>query len=158
MEFVYLCSSIKKKLNMSISDLYSSGEHKRNIGHFADIVKLAFLDGDTEQREENLLERLAIILGITDEEYRNIIKNPHSYPSTSASNYEERLESLYYSTRMLLIDGRVSEQGVSLLTKIAIALGFDEEKVDKVIEKAIKMFLRIPDLDDFTDEIKKVNK
>jgi hypothetical protein len=33
-----------------------------------------------------------------------------------------------------------------------------EEKVDKVIEKAIKMFLRIPDLDDFTDEIKKVNK
>ena len=55
---------------MSISDLYSSGEHKRNIGHFADIVKLAILDGEIEQREENLLERLAKILGISNSEYK----------------------------------------------------------------------------------------
>ncbi len=143
---------------MSISDLYSSGEHKRNIGHFADIVKLALLDGIIEQREENLLERLSKILGISDTEYKDIIKNPGNYPSTAASNYEDRLESLYYSTRMLLIDGRVSEDGVNLLTKIAIALGFDDEKVEKVVEKAIKMFLRIPDLEDFTKEIKRVNK
>ena len=36
---------------MAISDLYSSGEHKRNIGHFSDIVKLALLDGEIEKRE-----------------------------------------------------------------------------------------------------------
>lgn len=143
---------------MSISDLYSTGAHKRNIGHFADIVKLALLDGEIEQREENLLERLAKILGITDDEYKSILKNPNDYPTTSASNYEERLESLYYSTRMLLIDGRVSEQGVSLLTKIAVGLGFDDEKADEIVEKAIKMFLRIPDLEDFTKEIKRINK
>ena len=143
---------------MAISDLYSSGEHKRNIGHFSDIVKLALLDGEIEKREENLLERLAKILGITDQEYKKILKSPENYPTTSASNYQERLESLYYSTRMLLIDGRVSEQGVSLLTKTAIGLGFDEGKSDKVVKKAIKMFLRIPDLEDFKEEIKRANK
>ena len=143
---------------MSISDLYSSGAHKRNIGHFADIVKLALLDGDIEQREENLLERLARILDISSEEYNSILKNPNNYPTTSATNYQERLESLYFSTRMLLIDGRVSEQGISLLTKIAVGLGFDDEKADKIVDEAIKMFLRIPDLDDFMDTIKRVNK
>ncbi len=143
---------------MSISDLYSSGAHKRNIGHFADIVKLALLDGEIEQREENLLERLARILDISTEEYNSILKNPNNYPTTSATNYQERLESLYFSTRMLLIDGRVSEHGVSLLTKIAVGLGFDDEKADKIVDEAIKMFLRIPDLDDFMDTIKRVNK
>lgn len=143
---------------MSISDLYSSGAHKRNIGHFADIVRLALLDGEIEEKEEILLVRLSRILGINDEEYNNIIKNPNDFPTTSASNYEERLESLFYSTRMLLIDGRVSEQGISLLTKIAIGLGFDEEKADAIVDKAIKMFLRIPDLDEFSDEIKKINR
>ena len=58
---------------------------------------------------------------------------------------------------MLLIDGRVSEEGVKLLTKIAVGLGFGDEKVDEVVEKAIKMFLRIPDLDDFVDTIKRIN-
>lgn len=141
---------------MSISDLYSSGAHKRNIGHFADIVKLALLDGEIEQREENLLERLAKILGISNNEFNKIIKNPEDFPTTFASNYEERLESLYYSTRMLLIDGRVSKDGVRLLTKIAVGLGFADEKVDEVVERAIKMFLRIPDLDDFVETIKRI--
>jgi hypothetical protein len=68
------------------------------------------------------------------------------------------MESLYYSTRMLLIDGRVSEQGVSLLTKIAIGLGFDDKRADVIVENAIKMFLRIPDLEGFTEEIRRVNK
>lgn len=143
---------------MSISDLYSSGAHKRNIGHFADIVKLAMLDGGIEQREENLLERLAKILDISDEEYKSILKSPNNYPTTSASSYQERLESLYFSTRMLLIDGRVSEGGASLLTKIAIGLGFDDEKAKDIVDEAIKMFLRIPDLDDFVITIKRVNK
>jgi uncharacterized tellurite resistance protein B-like protein len=143
---------------MSFSDLYSTGAHKRNIGHFADIVKVALFDEKIEEAEEKLLERLANILGITDVEYKSILKNPNDYPTRAASNYEERLESLYYSTRMLLIDGRVSEQGVGLLTKIAVGLGFDDKRVDVVVENAVKMFLRIPDLEDFTKEIKRVNK
>ena len=91
-------------------------------------------------------------------EYREILKNPNNFPTKSASNYQERLESLYYCTRMLLIDGRVSEHGVGLLTKIAVGLGFDDEKVDEVVDQAIKMFLRIPNLDEFIDTIKKANK
>ncbi|AOW21200.1 TerB family tellurite resistance protein [Urechidicola croceus] len=143
---------------MSISDLYSSGAHKRNIGHFADIVKLALSDGEIEESEKKLLDRLSNILDISKEEYSSILKDPNSFPTTSASSYEERMECLYYSTRMLLIDGRVSEYGVSLLTKIAVGLGFNAESADTVVEKAIKMFLRIPDLEEFTIEISKVNK
>ena len=143
---------------MSISDLYSSGEHKRNIGHFADIVKLALLDGTIEKKEQNLLDRLAKILGISSSEYKSILKTPEKYPTTFASSFQERTECLYYLTRMMLIDGRVSDEGVRILKRITVGLGFSADSTDRTVEKAIKMFLRIPDLDDFTDEMRKVNK
>lgn len=142
---------------MSISDLYSSGAHKRNIGHFSDIVKLALSDGTIDKREEKLLTKLARILDISSEEFSDIIKNPEKYPTKSATSLEERIEVLYYLTRMLLIDGQVSEEGNALLNKIAVGLGFNESKVDGIVDAAIKLFLKIPDIEDFSEVVKKAS-
>lgn len=152
---IFVC--IKKLKVMSISDLYSSGAHKRNIGHFSDIVKLALSDGTIDEREENLLTKLARILDIAPEEFTDIIKNPENYPIKSATSLEERIEVLYYLTRMLLIDGQVSEEGNNLLKKIAVGLGFNESKVDAIVGAAINLFLKIPDIEDFSSVVKKAN-
>ena len=50
---------------MSISDLYPTGLHQQNIGHFATIVRLALLDHKIDSNEYELLERLAVRLDIT---------------------------------------------------------------------------------------------
>lgn len=42
---------------MAISDLYSSGQHKQEIGHFANIVKIARADGKITDGEKELLIR-----------------------------------------------------------------------------------------------------
>ena len=140
---------------MSFSDLYSSGAHKRNIGHFSDIVKLALSDGSIDAREEKLLTKLSKTLDITSNEFEDIIKNPENYPTKSATSLEERIEVLYYLTRMLLIDGQVSEDGNNLLKKIAIGLGFNDSKIDNIVDAAIKLFLKIPDIEDFSIVVKK---
>jgi uncharacterized tellurite resistance protein B-like protein len=140
---------------MSFSDLYSSGAHKRNIGHFSDIVKLALSDGLIDEREEKLLTKLAKVLDITSEEFSDIVKNPENYPTRSATSLEERIEVLYYLTRMLLIDGQVSEVSNNLLKKIAIGLGFKDSKVDVIVDAAIKLFLKIPDIEEFSIVVKK---
>ncbi len=138
---------------ISFSNLYSHGAHKRNIGHFADIVKLALLDGEIKERENELLNKLAKILGITNKEHEDIVANPSKYRTTFATSYEERVESFYHSVRMLLIDGQVSEEGVVLIKRIATGLGFHHEDIDVIVPKAINLFLRIPSIEEFKEAI-----
>ena len=47
---------------------------------------------------------------------------------------------------MLLIDGQVSEVSNNLQKKIAIGLGFKDLKVHVIVDAAIKLFLKIPDI------------
>ena len=56
---------------------------------------------------------------------------------------------------MLLIDGQVSEVSNNLLKKIAIGLGFKDSKVDVIVDAAIKLFLKIPDIEEFSIVVKK---
>ena len=44
---------------MSFVDLFGSGEHLRNLGHFAAIVNLAAIDGEINAKEEIHLQRFA---------------------------------------------------------------------------------------------------
>jgi hypothetical protein len=56
---------------MAISDLYGSGEHLRNLGHFAAIVSLATVNGELNKHEQAMLERFARKLDISEEEYKD---------------------------------------------------------------------------------------
>jgi len=89
---------------MSISDLYPTGLHEQNKGHFAAIVKLALFDKKIDPKERVLLERLAVRLDITTNEFNDILKAPEKYPSNSPFSYDERLERFYDLTKMLFID------------------------------------------------------
>ena len=53
-----------KIIIMSFSGLFGSGEHTRNLGHFAAIVNLAAVDGEINDEEKVVLERLARKLDI----------------------------------------------------------------------------------------------
>ena len=54
---------------MPFSDLFGSGEHLRNLSHFASIVNLAAVDGEIKPEEEVLLKRFAKKLDIHEHEY-----------------------------------------------------------------------------------------
>ena len=89
---------------MSISDLYPTGLHEQNLSHFASIVKLALFDNKIDSKERLLLERLALRLDISKNEYEEILKDPGKYPITSPVSYDERIEHLYDLTKMLFLD------------------------------------------------------
>jgi len=142
---------------MSISDLYPTGLHQRNIGHFATIVKLALLDNKITADEHTLLNRLAIRLDITPVEFESILKNPSHYPATSPVSYDERLVCLYDLTKMLFLDKNPTIDKTSMLDRIAIGLGFPLENARNIVKEAIQFFLKEPDIEDFKLAIKKVN-
>ncbi|MFK5957669.1 MAG: TerB family tellurite resistance protein [Lutibacter sp.] len=142
---------------MSISDLYLTGLHQQNIGHFATIVRLALLDNKIDRKEQKLLKRLAIRLDITSVEFETILKNPTNYPANSPVSYDERLLCLYDLTKMLFLDKNPTIDKTSMLDRIAVGLGFPIENVREIVKEAIKFFLKEPDIENFKKVIKKAN-
>ena len=142
---------------MSISDLYSSGKHLQEIGHFASIVKIAKIDNVITESEQKLLDVMAKRLHISSEEYTNILKNPEKFPVNPPISYDERIERLYRLTKMIFADEIVDLQEVNILRKIAVALQFPINNVEKVCDEAIPPLMNDNDLDDSTAAIKKVN-
>jgi len=142
---------------MSISDLYPTGLHQQNIGHFAAIVKLALIDGKIDEQELKLLKRLACSLGILESEFKTILKNPDKYPVNPTVSYHDRLERLYDLTRMLFLDKNPTIDKISVMDRIVIGLGFPIENARAVVKAAIKFFLKEPSFEDFKKMIKKAN-
>ena len=143
---------------MSISDLYASGKHKQEIGHFANIVKIAKANGEISEAEEALLVKAGKKLNITLEEFALILKNPEKFPINPPVSYNERIERLYRLTKMLLVDGEAHLKEVNLLQKVAIGLHFSILNAEKVCNEAINLLTNKTELDDFIVAIKNIDK
>lgn len=142
---------------MSISDLYPTGLHEQNLSHFASIVKLALYDNKIDSKERLLLERLALRLDISKNEFEEILKDPRKYPITSPVSYDERIEHLYDLTKMLFLDKNPTIDKTSTMDRIAVGLGFPAENARVIVKEAVKFFMKEPDVEDFKIVIKKAN-
>ena len=125
---------------MSFSDLFGTGEHLRNLGHFAAIVNLAAIDGEINEREAAQLERFARKLDINEDEYTKVIQNPTAFPIQPANSYEKRLERLHDLFTIIYSDHEIDEEEADLLRRYAIGLGFSGEMSKEIIARSIKIF------------------
>lgn len=125
---------------MSFSDLFGTGEHLRNLGHFAAIVNLAAADGPINEPEEKQLKKFAMKLDIGEDEYLKVLENPSSFPLQPYNSVEERLERLYDLFRIIYSDHDIDQEEVELLQKYAIGLGFSEKVAGDVIRRSRQIF------------------
>ena len=134
---------------MPIVDLYFHSEHRRNIAHFASLASLAIVDGEVNHKEKGLLDRFARKLGISNREYRRVMKKSNEYPITASNRLEERLERLYDLFKLIYVDHHVDEEEMVLLKKYAIGLGFPVKKANHIIEKSVAIFSGRFNFDDY---------
>ncbi|WP_339841463.1 TerB family tellurite resistance protein [uncultured Maribacter sp.] len=134
---------------MSFADLYTSGEHSRNLAHFAALATLASIDGEISAEEKVLLDRFASKLDITKAEYEEVFKKENKYPIDSTPDSEKRLERLYDLFRIIYSDHEIDDQERILIKKYAIGLGFTGEKADKIIERSVAIFGGRIDFEDY---------
>lgn len=143
---------------MGLSDYNLSGEQKRNIQHFASIVRLALADNVITEGEEKLLKRLAKRFHILEEKYKEILENPIDYSQSTPHSYDDRIEHLYDLATMVFADDEASKEEAAVLKKICIGLGFSVDNAEKVTDEAIHLILNDNDFEDFSKAIKKVNR
>lgn len=143
---------------MSISDFFDSGFQKRNQDHFAAIVRVAMSDGVITSEEQAFLDRLARKLDISDNDYKEILKDYATHDINPPSSYDRRLERLYDLARMVYADHELGERQVAMLERLGIGLGFNPVNVTYVVDKALKLVQAGVDEDNFIDEIKNMNR
>lgn len=143
---------------MSISDLFDSEFKTRNKGHFSAIVRVAITDGNVSEEEKHFLQKLAITLEISKEEFEEILENPLKYPINPPYLYVQRLERLYDLTRMVRVDHQLGDKQDTLLRKFAIALGFTPSNVNYIVDKALSLIDKKVDADTFVYEMQNMNK
>lgn len=134
---------------MSFTDLFDSGEHRRNLGHFAAIANMATVDGEIGQEEERLLKRFAVKLDIDESEYDEILINHKKFPINPPNTTEKRLERLHDLFRMIFADHGIDDHERFLIEKYAIGLGFSAEMSQKLIKRSIEIFSGGVDFDDY---------
>ena len=134
---------------MAIADLYTSGEHRRNLAHFAAITTLASIDGELSSEEKSMLDRFAAKLDITESEYKEVLKKENKYPIDPPHTSEKRLERIYDLFRIIFSDHHIDDEEMVLLKKYAIGLGFSGEQADKVIKKSVAIFSGRIDFEDY---------
>ena len=143
---------------MSFSDLFESGFKKRNEDHFAAIVRVAMSDGIINDSEKAFLDRLATGLDITEQEYKDILKDYKSHPINAPHSYDARLERLYDLARMVWADQIEGPDQVVLLEKLCIGLGFNPHNVKYIADKALTLVHYEVELEEFIDKMKKMNQ
>ncbi|QIE59768.1 TerB family tellurite resistance protein [Rasiella rasia] len=134
---------------MSFTDLFESGEHKRNLGHFASIANMAAVDGELNAEEEKMLRRFARKLDIDESEYEVVLKNPSKYPINPPNDADRRLERMHDLFEMIFADHEIDDHERTLIERYAIGLGYTEELAQKLIKRSIEIYDGGLDMEDY---------
>ena len=134
---------------MSFTDLFESGAHKRNLGHFASIANMACVNGTLGEAEEKLLRRFARKLDIKESEYEEVLKAPSKYPINPPMNADRRLERMHDLFKMIFADHESDDEERALIERYAIGLGYTEELATKLIKRSIEIYQGGLDMEDY---------
>ncbi len=134
---------------MDISDIYLSIGQKRNISHFANIVRIAKSDQEISPEEVEMLSRIANKYNISNDRFKQILREPEKIPTLAHLECEERVERLYELLQMVEVDHKIEQREVSMLKKIVIGLAFPLQSVDKIVEHAIQTDIEVTDMEEF---------
>ena len=124
---------------MPIIDLYKHSESRKNLAHFAAMASLAAVDGEIHPQEKQILDRFAQKLGISKEEYKEVMKEENKYPIESPLTHEERLERLYDFFRVIVSDFDMQKAQLHMVETYAIALGFSPANAKKVVDASLSV-------------------
>jgi len=143
---------------MPFSELFDNEFKQRNRGHFSAIVRVAFADGKINDEEQAFLDKLASRLEISEDEYKEILKDPWQHAINPPYLYAQRLERLYDLARMVHVDHHLGDQQEIMLRRMGLALGFTPGNIDHIVRKALSLVDKKVDLDTFLFEMENMNK
>jgi uncharacterized tellurite resistance protein B-like protein len=123
---------------MALIDLFDSGDKKKRLSHIKNLIALAASDGEIDKNELDLIFKIGARVGLSNDELSRIIERPDSISFKIPDSFGDRIEQLHDMVLIMMIDGELHENEITLCKLIAIKLGFKHQIIDKMVSDIIE--------------------
>lgn len=119
---------------MNFTDFITHHGKKISRDHFIHLVQVARIDGKISEPEIKLLHKEGKKFGLTDPEIDKILNSKDTLSYQPPYSLKDKFEELFNISEMIMADGIVTESENRMIRKCAIAAGFSDETIEKLIE------------------------
>ncbi len=119
---------------MDFSDFITHHGKRVNKEAFIHLVQISKTDGRINKDELELLHKEGKKFGLTDPEIDKLIESERTHNYHAPYSLEDKFEHLYNVAEMILADDKIKEEEIKMIRRFAIEAGFNDKKIDDLIE------------------------
>jgi len=119
---------------MSFADFITNRGKRICTDHYIHLVQASRIDGKISKEEIDILHHKGKHFGLTDPEIDKIINSEKDHHYTPRYSLKGKFEDLYNVAQIVLADGHISEAEKKILKRMSIESGFEDSKLDGIIE------------------------
>ena len=119
---------------MNFSDFITNHGKRVAKDAFIHLVQISRIDGKIHKDELDLLHKEGKKFGLTDPEIDKLITSEKDHHYSPPYSLEEKYEHLHNIAEMILADDEVSEKEMKMIKRFAIEAGFNDSKIDGILE------------------------
>lgn len=103
--------------------------HKKELSL---LIQLAIRDNELAEKEERLIYNLGRLHGISENEIKDLIKNPVPIGPIEALSEDEKFQYLYMVIQMMKVDRQIFKSEIEYCKDLAAKLGFKKAVVGEL--------------------------
>jgi hypothetical protein len=119
---------------MNFTDFITDNGKRISREHFIHLVQVSRIDGKIDKSELDLLHKEGKKFGLTDPEIDILIKSESQHHYMPPYSLKEKFDELYNIAEMILVDKIITEGEKKMIKRYAIAAGFEDKVIDKLIQ------------------------
>lgn len=123
---------------MGLFDLFRSNSKNEKFGHLKALVALSMVDGDSSKVESALIATIAHREGLTKKDFEECLTNLPSIEYVIPKDNETKVKYLKDMVALMMCDGDIDDNELSLCKITAKMFGYREEVIDAMMLDIIK--------------------
>jgi uncharacterized membrane protein YebE (DUF533 family) len=96
------------------------------------LIQLATIDGTLATKERKLIEHIAKVNNVDDDQITELLNKPESIPDLQVLSDDERFEYLYMVIQLMKVDGQVFKSEIVFCEELAEKLGYKKKVVSEL--------------------------
>lgn len=127
---------------MGIQEMFESYDKRKRKSHFKNLLAVAMADGKMENVEFDYLIQLANKCYMSEEEVKRVIEHPEAIAFVPPKTSRERFDQIYDLVTVMLVDGDINQNELTLCKNFAIKLGFRPIIIDDMLKNIINSIIK----------------
>lgn len=119
---------------MELFNIFKTDQDGIRRSHIKNLISIAMVDGHLDPEEWELVNSIARVLGMSQDEINRIKTNPDSVQFVPPRKYEEKVEQIHDLVAIMTIDGQINAKELELCKKISLKLDILPQMVDQILE------------------------